>query len=55
VINQSVQEKSVEGIVEDINLRSTKIRSSDGALLIVPNSIIANGVVKNINKTVKVN
>ena len=50
IINQSIQEKSVEGIVEDINLRSTKIRNSDGGLLIIPNNIVANGVVKNISQ-----
>lgn len=47
-INQSIQDKTVEGIVEDINLRSTKIRGSDGGLLVIPNNIVANGVVKNI-------
>lgn len=47
VINQDIQGKSVEGTVEDINLRSTKIRCQDGGLLIVPNNIVACGVVKN--------
>ncbi len=47
IINQSIKDKAAEGIVEDINLRSTKIRCSDGGLLIIPNNIIANGVVKN--------
>lgn len=50
VINQTVHEKPVEGIVEDINLRSTKIRGTDGGVLIIPNSIVANGVVKNISQ-----
>lgn len=50
VINQAIQDKFVEGIVEDINLRSTKIRCSDGGLLIVPNNIVANGVVKNTSQ-----
>ena len=48
IINQTVHDKSVEGIVEDINLRSTKIRAADNGLIIVPNNIVANGVVKNI-------
>lgn len=47
VINQSIHDKVVEGVVEDINLRSTKIRTADGGLIIVPNNLIANGVVKN--------
>lgn len=50
IINQSIHEKPVEGLVEDINLRSTKIRCSDGGLLIVPNNIVANGVVKNTSQ-----
>jgi MscS family membrane protein len=50
IINQTVHDKAVEGIVEDINLRSTKIRSNDGGLLIIPNNIVANGVVKNTSQ-----
>ncbi|HNW25605.1 MAG TPA: mechanosensitive ion channel [Candidatus Gastranaerophilaceae bacterium] len=53
VINQTVHDKAVEGIVEDINLRSTKIRTTDG-LIIVPNNIVANGVVKNTSIKEKV-
>ena len=48
IINQTVQDKPVEGIVEEINLRSTKIRCADNGLIIVPNNIVANGVVKNV-------
>lgn len=50
IINQSIQDKSVEGIVEDINLRSTKIKTADGGLIIVPNNTVANGVVKNLSQ-----
>lgn len=50
IINQTVHEKAVEGVVEDINLRSTKIRAADGGLLIIPNNIVANGVVKNTSQ-----
>ena len=50
IINQTVQDKAVEGVVEDINLRSTKIRTSDGGLIIVPNNIVAYGVVKNVSQ-----
>jgi len=54
IINQTVQDKPVEGIVEEINLRSTKIRCADDGLIIVPNNIVANGVVKNITaKTIQ--
>src|SRR5574344_706785 len=47
IINQNIQDHAVEGIVEEINLRSTKLRTDDNSLIIVPNSVIANGVVKN--------
>lgn len=50
IINQTVHDKAVEGVVEDINLRSTKIRTSDNGLIIVPNNIVANGVVKNVSQ-----
>lgn len=50
VINQSIHDKPVEGIVEDINLRSTKIRNSENELIIIPNNTIATGVVKNISQ-----
>lgn len=50
IINQTVHDKAVEGVVEDINLRSTKIRTADGGLVIVPNNIVANGVVKNVSQ-----
>lgn len=52
IINQTVHDKAVEGIVEDINLRSTKIRTEDGGLVIIPNNIVANGVVKNTTQKV---
>lgn len=50
IINQSINGKDVEGYVEDINLRSTKIRTEDGGLIILPNNIVANGVVKNTSQ-----
>lgn len=49
IINQSIHDKAVEGVVEDINLRSTKIRCKDGGLIIIPNNVVATGVVKNIS------
>ena len=41
--------KEFEGIVEDINMRSTKIRTLDNALTIIPNSEIANTEIINIS------
>ena len=39
----------VEGTVEDVNLRSTKIRTLDNYLYIVPNSSVANGNICNVS------
>ena len=44
---------TMEGTVEDINLRSTKIRTLDNALTIIPNSNIANGDIVNITRAHK--
>lgn len=52
IVNQTIHDKAVEGFVEEINLRSTKIRTEDGGLVIIPNNIVANGVVKNISQKV---
>ncbi len=38
---------TVEGAVEDINLRSTKIRTADGSLTIVPNSTLSGAPITN--------
>lgn len=38
-----------EGTVEEINMRSTKIRTLDNALTIIPNNMIANGEIINIS------
>lgn len=42
-----------EGTVEDINMRSTKIRTLDNALTIIPNSTLANGEIINVTKAHK--
>ncbi|MBM7573239.1 mechanosensitive ion channel family protein [Aquibacillus albus] len=41
-IGNWIKTPSVEGIVEDINFRSTKIRTFDQALVTVPNATLAN-------------
>ena len=38
-----------EGTVEDINMRSTKIRTLDNALTIIPNSVVANDAIINVS------
>ncbi len=41
---------SVEGIVEDIGMRTTKIRAFDKRLVVVPNATIANSAVDNFSR-----
>jgi MscS family membrane protein len=36
------------GMIEELRLRSTKIRTYDGTLLTIPNSMLANNVVENV-------
>ncbi len=43
----------IEGTVEDINLRSTKLRTLDNALTIIPNSKVADGEIVNVSKAHK--
>ena len=44
---------SLEGTVEDINLRSTKLRTLDNALTFIPNSTVSNGEIVNVTKAHK--
>ena len=52
-VSSSLNGKDVEGYVEDITLRSTKIRSLDGTLFNIPNGNISEGVVKNYTQMKK--
>ncbi len=42
------------GIIEEIKLRNTKIRTYDGSLLTIPNSMLADNIVENVTKVPKV-
>lgn len=53
ILEQSINNQPIEGTVEEINLRSTKIRTLDDALVIIPNAIVANAAVKNMKKANK--
>ncbi len=53
VIDKAVAGSDVEGTIETISLRSTKIRALDDSLIIVPNNIIGNSIVKNISMLTK--
>lgn len=49
-INDWVTGSGVEGTIEDISFRSTKIRTFDQALVTVPNATLANGAITNWSK-----
>lgn len=49
-IGDWIQCKDLEGSVEDISFRSTKIRTVDEALITVPNSILANDSIFNFTR-----
>ncbi len=50
VVDKSVAGTDVEGIVEDITLRSTKIRAFDDTLIVIPNNQAANSTIKNVSR-----
>ena len=45
-----IQTASIEGTVEDISFRSTRIRTFDDALLVVPNSTLSSASITNWSK-----
>lgn len=52
-IGDSIKTPSVEGTVEDITFRSTKVRTSTQALVTVPNATLANESIMNLSKMEK--
>ncbi|RYL93152.1 mechanosensitive ion channel family protein [Sporolactobacillus sp. THM19-2] len=49
-IGDLIHSGNIEGFVEDINFRSTRIRTLDQALVTVPNSTLANQPITNLSK-----
>jgi MscS family membrane protein len=49
-IGEWVKIGDVEGVVEDIGMRTTKIRSFEKSLITVPNSIVANTSIENFSR-----
>ena len=45
-----IQSDSIEGVVEDISFRSTRIRTFDDALLVIPNSTLSSASITNWSK-----
>jgi len=49
-IGDWIKVNGVEGIVEDIGMRTTKIRSFEKSLITLPNSIVANSPIENFSR-----
>jgi len=49
-LNDWIKVNSTEGIVEDIGLRTTKIRTFEKSIITVPNQILANSPVENFSR-----
>ena len=50
IVSKDISGSSAEGVVEDITLRSTKIRAFDRTLIIIPNNEMANATIKNVSR-----
>ncbi|EKE02654.1 MAG: MscS mechanosensitive ion channel [uncultured bacterium] len=50
MVDKTISGNNAEGIVEDISLRSTKIRAFDNTLIIIPNNEMANATIKNVSR-----
>jgi len=49
-IGEWIVVNNVEGVVEDIGMRTTKIRSFDKSVITVPNHVIANNPIENFSR-----
>ena len=49
-IGEWIKVKNVEGVVEDIGMRTTKIRSFQKSLITVPNHVLANSPIENFSR-----
>jgi MscS family membrane protein len=49
-VGDHVQVESIDGTVESIGLRSTRIRNLDGHLVTVPNKTMGNAIITNIDR-----
>ncbi|WP_292661034.1 mechanosensitive ion channel family protein [Nitratifractor sp.] len=49
-VGEWIKVNGVEGIVEDIGMRTTKIRTFEKSFVVVPNSIVANSNIENFSR-----
>lgn len=52
-VGDYVKIDGIEGYVEDINMRSTKIRDLDNFLISIPNNLAANAIITNVSNAKK--
>ncbi len=52
-IGDYVKINGIEGYVEDVTIRSTKVRDLDNFLITIPNNVAANAVVTNVSRAKK--
>lgn len=50
IVDKTISGSCAEGVVEDITLRSTKIRAFDRTMIVIPNNEMANGTIKNVSR-----
>ena len=51
-VGDTIDSSPLSGTIEDIGMRSTRIRAPDGALITVTNSELADKVIKNVSRRV---
>jgi MscS family membrane protein len=49
-IGDKIKVETVEGHVERIGLRSTRLRSAEGVLITIPNRTLANATIHNLSR-----
>lgn len=49
-VGDRIRVEGIDGKVEELGMRSTKIRSFDGTLYIVPNSKVTDSIIENVSK-----
>ena len=52
--NDRIKVKGLDGWVEEVALRTTKIRTLDGSLVTIPNSFLSDNELENVSRTQKV-
>lgn len=51
---ERIQFQGVTGKIEELKMRSTKVRTYDGTLMTIPNAMLADNMVENVTKVPKV-